>query len=171
MRVCVALAVAWTHFHAEDALACRFVAINHNQKGLQLPITITGGPLSRSFRSLTSFLRSLRSPHSPRTQALVVVEGPNDIEFLRRISTILHRDDRSLPDLAAMERELALVFVPSGGVDHSPLGPSMCYRNSVSHRGQTGVCTEHSRPHEGQNRVLSSSWRSRSPSMRFDCHR
>jgi hypothetical protein len=50
---------------------------------------------------------------------LVVVEGPNDIEFLRRISTILHRDDASLPDLAEMERRLALVFVPTGGVDLS----------------------------------------------------
>ena len=50
---------------------------------------------------------------------LVVVEGPNDIEFLRRISTILHRYDPTLPDLAAMERELALVFVPSDGIDLS----------------------------------------------------
>ena len=48
-----------------------------------------------------------------------MVEGPNDIEFLRRISAILHRDDPSLPDLADMERRLALVFAPTGGVDLS----------------------------------------------------
>ena len=64
-----------------------------------------------------SFLRPLRSP--PSAPVLLIVEGPNDIEFLCRISAILHRDDPSLPDLAAMERKLALVFVPSGGVDLS----------------------------------------------------
>ena len=83
------------------------------------PETSTHGPVSRFLRSLTAFLGPLRSPPSPRTQVLVVVEGPNDIEFLRRISTILHRDDHTLPDLAAMERQNALVFVPSGGVDLS----------------------------------------------------
>lgn len=51
---------------------------------------------------------------------LVVVEGPNDIEFLRRISAILHRDDPRMPDLADMERQFALVFAPTGGVDLGP---------------------------------------------------
>jgi hypothetical protein len=50
---------------------------------------------------------------------LVVVEGPNDIEFLRRISSILHHDDPASPDLADMERRHALVFVPTGGNDLS----------------------------------------------------
>jgi len=59
------------------------------------------------------------TPKAARPQVLVVVEGPNDIEFLRRISAILHREDPSLPDLADMERQLALFFVPSGGVDLS----------------------------------------------------
>ncbi len=82
-----------------------------------MPITTAGGPVSRFLRSLLSALRpTLRPPSAP---VLVIVEGPNDIAFLRRISTILHRDDPTLPDLAAMERELALVFVPSGGVDLS----------------------------------------------------
>ena len=70
-------------------------------------------PVMRLLRSLTTFLRP-RPPRSARL--LVIVEGPNDIEFLRRISAILHRDDPRLPDLADMERRLALVFVPSGGV-------------------------------------------------------
>ncbi len=72
--------------------------------------------LARASQSLAAFLRPSR-PAQP--QILVVVEGPNDIEFLRRISTILHREDPSLLDLAEMERELSLVFVPSGGVDLS----------------------------------------------------
>ncbi len=77
----------------------------------------TGGPVAQLLRSLAAFLRPplLRTT----TQVLVVVEGPNDIEFLRRISTILHREDPHIPDLADMERKDALVFVPSGGVDLS----------------------------------------------------
>jgi hypothetical protein len=77
---------------------------------------ITAGPVAQLLRSLTVFLR----PAMPRpAQVLVVVEGSNDIEFLRRISSILHRDDPSLPDLADMERRLALVIAPTGGVDLS----------------------------------------------------
>jgi hypothetical protein len=77
---------------------------------------ITAGPVAQLLRSLTAFLR----PALPRSaQVLAVVEGPNDIEFLRRISAVLHRDDPRLPDLADMERRLALVFAPTGGVDLS----------------------------------------------------
>lgn len=46
---------------------------------------------------------------------LMVVEGTNDIEFLRRISMMLHANDGTLPDLAEMERRGELVFVPFGG--------------------------------------------------------
>jgi len=48
-----------------------------------------------------------------------VLEGPNDIEFLRRISAILHRDDPTVPDLGDMERQRSLVFVPAGSVELS----------------------------------------------------
>ena len=76
------------------------------------------GSVVRLMRSFAGFLRpGLRRPvSSVRTRVLLVVEGPNDIEFLRRISAILHRDDARLPDLAEMEGRLALVFAPSGGV-------------------------------------------------------
>ena len=46
---------------------------------------------------------------------LFVVEGPNDIEFLRRISRILHLDDVTIPDLNVLEETGRLVFVPFGG--------------------------------------------------------
>ncbi len=39
----------------------------------------------------------------------------NDIEFLRRISMMLHANDSSLPNLAEMERRGELIFVPFGG--------------------------------------------------------
>ena len=57
-------------------------------------------------------------PHSMTydlVRVLLVVEGTNDIEFLRRISRLLHTHDLSLPDLAAMEQRGELVFVPFGG--------------------------------------------------------
>jgi hypothetical protein len=57
-----------------------------------------------------------RAAH-PLPKALVVVEGQNDVEFLRRMSAILHADDPSLPDLAEMERRRELLFMPLGGGD------------------------------------------------------
>jgi len=46
---------------------------------------------------------------------LCLVEGLHDVEFLRRVSANLSRDDPSLPDLCAYERTGQLVFVPFGG--------------------------------------------------------
>lgn len=79
-------------------------------------MTLSGRWLTRARRSLAAFLRPSRPV---RPQVLVVVEGPNDIEFLRRISIILHRENSRTPDLADMERRGMLVFVPAGGVDLS----------------------------------------------------
>lgn len=55
--------------------------------------------------------------HAPNTSVsiVVLVEGTNDIEFLRRISRLLHADDAALPDLGAMEQRGELIFVPFGG--------------------------------------------------------
>lgn len=51
---------------------------------------------------------------------IIVVEGRHDIEFLRRISTILHSARPELPDLAHQERLGSLLFVPAGGGDYRP---------------------------------------------------
>ena len=45
----------------------------------------------------------------------MVVEGSNDVEFLRRISLTLHRADGNLPNLAAMEQRGEMIFIPFGG--------------------------------------------------------
>ena len=50
----------------------------------------------------------------------VVVEGPRDAEFLKRISAILHRQNPVIPALAGMEASGKLVFVPFGGGDVRP---------------------------------------------------
>ncbi|MEQ8208269.1 MAG: ATP-dependent endonuclease [Lacipirellulaceae bacterium] len=45
----------------------------------------------------------------------MVLEGNHDIAFLTAISTILSRQDRSIPDLTAWEAAGHIVFVPIGG--------------------------------------------------------
>lgn len=66
-------------------------------------------------------IETLNLPYSRLDQGndsvrlLLVVEGVNDIEFLRRISLLLHASDISLPNLAEMEQLGELIFVPFGG--------------------------------------------------------
>ena len=48
---------------------------------------------------------------------LCLVEGRHDVEFLRRLTANLSRDDPALPDLGAWERDGRLVFIPFGGGD------------------------------------------------------
>jgi hypothetical protein len=71
--------------------------------------------LRRAAVSLASLVFRGAPPTLPGI--FVVVEGQNDIEFLRRISTMLHAADPCLPDLAAMEQRRELIFVPCGGGD------------------------------------------------------
>jgi hypothetical protein len=52
---------------------------------------------------------------SRTVRLIVVVEGGYDIQFLKRISRILHDDDPRLPDLRALEQAGELVFIPCGG--------------------------------------------------------
>jgi len=57
-----------------------------------------------------------RPPTSSQALPLLfVVEGPHDVEFLRRISRLLHMQYPALPDLAALEAREKLVFLPVGG--------------------------------------------------------
>jgi hypothetical protein len=84
-------------------------------------------PLRALLRAWLS--RRPHSRHSPHEQSkepthrtrplLVVVEGPHDIEFLKRISLILSAHDRRLPDLVQWERRGAIIFIPFGGGDVS----------------------------------------------------
>ena len=48
-------------------------------------------------------------------RVIVVVEGINDIEFLQRISLVMHTSDPSLPNLPELEMCGELVFLPTGG--------------------------------------------------------
>jgi putative ATP-dependent endonuclease of OLD family len=50
-----------------------------------------------------------------KVQVFVAVEGVNDIEFLRRISSMLHVTDPTVPDLAQVEADGRLIFIPLGG--------------------------------------------------------
>jgi hypothetical protein len=61
-----------------------------------------------------------RIRRSLTAKLLIVVEGINDVEFLRRISRILHGDDETVPDLTSHERAGRLIFLPIGGGDVLP---------------------------------------------------
>jgi hypothetical protein len=46
---------------------------------------------------------------------IVVLEGFFDIQFLTRISSILHNDDSQVPDLRTLEQSGEIIFVPIAG--------------------------------------------------------
>lgn len=48
-------------------------------------------------------------------RVFVGVEGPNDIEFLSRISAVLARTEADIPDMRAAENSGLLVYIPMGG--------------------------------------------------------
>jgi hypothetical protein len=54
-------------------------------------------------------------PSNGKLPLIIVVEGRNDVEFLRRISTILHVADDDVPNLRSLEHRGKLLFVPAGG--------------------------------------------------------
>jgi hypothetical protein len=75
------------------------------------------------FSFIQRFLFGRRRTDSPRpvqARLMIIVEGRHDIEFLRRISSILHAAWPSLPDLTACERCGDVLFVPAGGGDFRP---------------------------------------------------
>lgn len=67
----------------------------------------------------TDSISTSRAPSLPKIlpQILVVVEGINDIQFLRHVSATLHAADPTVPDLGRRERLGELIFVPFGGGD------------------------------------------------------
>lgn len=67
--------------------------------------------------------RSRRSPAVAKL--IVVVEGRHDVEFLRRISKMLHVADRTLPDLGERQRAGELIFLPIGGGDIATWGTAL----------------------------------------------
>jgi hypothetical protein len=51
----------------------------------------------------------------PEPPLLIIVEGENDVYFLKAISTMLHRDEAALPDLGQVAAQRRAVFLPTGG--------------------------------------------------------
>lgn len=60
-------------------------------------------------------VQATTSPNRNRDKLLCVVEGAHDIEFLTRISRIVHASDATLPDLAEVQKNDKLIFIPRGG--------------------------------------------------------
>jgi hypothetical protein len=86
---------------------------------------LRGRCFCREKMKFTNFIEFLRTGRLRRkstnlrqlASVVLVVEGIHDIEFLRRISRVLHADNQRLPDLGAMEQAGQLLFLPSGGGD------------------------------------------------------
>jgi hypothetical protein len=57
---------------------------------------------------------------------VVVVEGSNDIEFLRRISCILHQSDSAICDLSRLESDERLVFVTGSSSPFASISIANC---------------------------------------------
>ena len=61
---------------------------------------------------------------------LVVVEGANDVRFLKRLSALLREADSTILDLQSLEQRGSLVFIPFGGGNVLPwsdrLAPLRC---------------------------------------------
>lgn len=70
------------------------------------------GPSDSTYEAVANALGVLSSH---RVKIFLGVEGPNDIEFLKGISTVLHQDDSSIPDLEHLESSHELIFIPFGG--------------------------------------------------------
>lgn len=77
-----------------------------------------GQALAPGLQKLSPFRRRGGEP-PPDTlpRVFLVVEGQNDIQFLQRISGILHAEDSRVPDLQQWQLQRKVMFVPSGGGD------------------------------------------------------
>jgi hypothetical protein len=74
---------------------------------------------ARLARERTDLILTSPAPGLPKIfpKILVVVEGANDIHFLRHVSAVLHAADPTVPDLGRRERLGELIFIPFGGGD------------------------------------------------------
>ena len=72
-------------------------------------------PLSQSIASCLPNNSHSRTNSISSVRVFVIVEGTNDIKFLKRISAILHTSNSALPHRARWEQQGELIFVPTGG--------------------------------------------------------
>ena len=70
------------------------------------------GPSNSTYKAVADALGVLSSH---KVKLFLGVEGTNDIDFLKGISSVLHRTDPSIPDLRALEAKHELIFIPFNG--------------------------------------------------------
>ncbi len=123
LLVCLALLRGWFHKTEQEVLADVLI---------QELVSQTSLIRAANALSLSSDVRCPRSPSTDRetpkkvpiqarlpptggqpAACLVVLEGANDVEFLRRISRSLHADNGRLPDLNRLEATGRLAFLTS----------------------------------------------------------
>jgi hypothetical protein len=123
LAVCLALLRGLFHKSDEEALADVLIEelvaqspLLGEPDALALPEEVRDRALprnpSRTAGRLSLEAQSFRSSDRPAA-CLVVLEGANDVEFLRRISRILHEHDYRVPDLGQLEADGRLAFQTS----------------------------------------------------------
>lgn len=115
--------------------------------------------LARLFtsRPFLPTIRDRRPSSEDSLKLLVVVEGVHDVEFLRRISAMLHAHEPTLPDLGAMEHRGELIFLPFGGVDQK----AWTYRLAPLAKPEFHICDREEPPETAQRKQLADSVNSR----------
>ncbi|WP_417850268.1 ATP-dependent endonuclease [Thalassoglobus sp.] len=62
----------------------------------------------------------MSEPHNTSLPVLILLEGPHDVEFLRRISRVLAEVDPAVPSLATLEQSHEIAILPLGGNGPQP---------------------------------------------------
>ena len=94
------------------------LARRFNQDSLRLISRGKNGPTiehGKDNRTVEKIVESLGVLPDHNVKAFFGVEGRNDINFLRKISRMLSKVDKDVPDLGKEEDAGRLVFVPLGG--------------------------------------------------------
>ena len=112
---------------------------------------------ARLARLFASRIREHRLSSEDSLKLLVVVEGVHDIEFLRRISAMLHAHEPTLPDLGSMEHRGELIFLPFGGVDQK----AWTHRLAPLAKPEFHICDREESPEMEQRKQLADSVNSR----------
>jgi hypothetical protein len=102
-----------------DVLVEELLAHDPILAGLNYPKLLAGsGSQAGSRLTIKQAPRIAVAPLVPTnvTGLLVVVEGTNDAEFLRRISRALNRRDLAVPDLSQLQAEGRLTFITASAV-------------------------------------------------------
>ena len=104
----------------------RFVSIEDNEKNYK-PAIYHG----KKAETMNMIVDSLGVLPDHGVKVFFGVEGKNDIEYLKKISKILHVENSDIPDLEKAENLGHLIFIPIGGCGNLDLWASRLNRLGI----------------------------------------